>query len=84
MVSEEKIFSYIFFFRKITLHVHQSNKAIQSKVILKVEDYTINISVKKINISNETAVIVNFPKVLVIPRKRWLRPNMTENCLPGR
>ena len=23
-------------------------------------------------------------KVLVIPRKRWLRPNMTENCLPGR
>ena len=24
------------------------------------------------------------PKVLVIPRERWLRPNMTEkNCLPG-
>ena len=24
------------------------------------------------------------PKVLEIPRKQWLRPNMTENCLPGR
>ena len=23
-------------------------------------------------------------KVLVIPRKQWRRPNMTENCLPGR
>ena len=23
-------------------------------------------------------------KVLVIPRRRWLRPNMTEKCLPGR
>ena len=23
------------------------------------------------------------PKVLVIPRKLWLSPNMTKNCLPG-
>ena len=24
------------------------------------------------------------PKELAIPKKRWLRPNMTVNCLPGR
>ena len=28
-------------------------------------------------------VLEHFPKVLVIPRKQWLRPNMTEKLFTG-
>ena len=41
--------------------VNQSNKAIWTKVVCNMEDYSINISVKKkSNISSETAESVNF------------------------
>ena len=41
--------------------VNQSNEAIWTKVVRNMEDYSINISVKKIsNIPNDLAEIVNF------------------------
>ena len=61
-VSEKKNFEY--FFQKFTLHVAPSTNQIKlfgQRVVCNMEDYSINISVKKkSNISSETAETVNF------------------------
>ena len=61
MVSEKKIFKHFYENRPFFRPDNQSNSPIWTKVIGNIEDYPINISVKKNqNIPNETEKIVNF------------------------
>ena len=61
MVFEKKNFEYFSKIYPLYRLINQLNKAIWTKVVLNMEDYSINISVKKIsNIPNDLAEIVNF------------------------
>ena len=60
-VSEKKNFEYFSRIYPLCRHVNQLNQAIWTKVVWNMEDYSINISVKKnANIPNDLAEIVNF------------------------
>ena len=59
-VSEKKNFEYFLKIYPLCRPVNQSNQTIGTKVIINIQDYSINISVKKSIIPNDLTEIVSF------------------------